>query len=151
MLEGRRLENDGLKAGLTSSPDFFRTIVAFTRASSSSSSGSLESVSLPSLVPLRSSSKAEPSVEDREWEIFRASLDRGGCDKLRVLDCSSDASFKGTTSPRAILVFRATSLTRFGELSRCCSMIRIAACSSARFSSCRPFLLRELSSSSLEF
>jgi hypothetical protein len=74
-----------------------------------------------------------------------------------TVDCStwtavglSSACEGGMMSVRAWFAFATLSAVRFGELSLCCSMILMAACSSAKFSNCRP---REslLSSSSLEF
>jgi len=69
MLEYRRLE-DGLRAGLTSSPDFFLTSGGLTRSSSSSSSSSLSSEG--DSVTTRSGMMMAVSVDDLECEILRA-------------------------------------------------------------------------------
>jgi hypothetical protein len=82
------------------------------------------------------------------WEMLR---------KLLVAVCStwdavglSSASDDGIINVNAWLTFEASRAVRLGELPRRCSIILMAACSSAKFSNCRllePFA----SSSSLEF
>jgi len=66
------------------------------------------------------------------------------------MTASFDSVSDGTISDKAWLTLETSSACRIGELSRCCSMILTAACSSAKFSS---DLLREslVSSSSVEF
>lgn len=89
--------------------------------------------------------KIPESVLDLLCEIFRMVL---------MVDCSiagdvASAS-DGMISVKAWLALEISSAFRIGELSRCCSIILTAACSSAKFSS---GLLREsfVSSSSVEF
>src|SRR4051812_38025040 len=82
------------------------------------------------------------SVEDLEWAIFLASRDngrRGASDEDRL-------SSGGTKRSNTFLV---SSSVRVGEPDFRCSIILIAACSSARFSKDLPLRL-VLSSSSLE-
>lgn len=98
--------------------------------------------------PSLKSEKTPVSVFDLLWAMFRIAL---------TVDCStwtavglSSVCEGGMISVKAWFAFATLSAVRFGELSLCCSMILMAACSSAKFSNCRP---REslFSSSSLEF
>ena len=154
MLDGRRRTDDGLRAGLTSSPDFLRTMPGREERSSSSSSSSLLSTELGCFSGevdcFMPGPKMVDSVEDLECEILRAEGVRGGVTGADA-DCWSAAcDDDGMDRPRASLAFLDSLSTRLGELSRCCSMMRMAACSSARFSNSRPRCSLGRSSSSLE-
>lgn len=80
MLEGRRLDDEGRRAGLTNSPDFFRSIGGFRRERSGSSSLASSSDGVSDGSCLRSM-KSDESVLDRVWEILRAICD-GDCSTL---------------------------------------------------------------------
>lgn len=70
MLDGRRRAEGGRKAGLTSSPDFLRTIGDF-------GSGSSRSLSSGELVRASSCFRViEFSTNDREWATMRLSFAR---------------------------------------------------------------------------
>lgn len=88
MLEGRRREA-GRRAGLTSSPDFFRTMggrLVGPSLSSSSSESCLEDAGEVIRICVGDSNMMLESVLDRECEILRASLDNGGrVSTVRVL------------------------------------------------------------------
>lgn len=71
MLDGRRRAVAGRRAGRTSSPDFFRTIMGLGEVSTSLSSGELVSASSWR----KDAAGIAESVDDREWEIFRAVLE----------------------------------------------------------------------------
>ena len=152
ILEGRLLADEGLKAGLTSSPDFFLSMGGFRRDRFGSSSSVTESSSDPvrgvSGWLCLMSMKIDVSVFDLLWPSFRRVLTVVSSIWVAV-GLSSDSE-GGMMSVSAWLAFPVSSAFLFGELSLCCSIILMAACSSARFSNSRP-LNSFVSSSSLEF
>lgn len=153
MLEGRRLAEEGRSAGLTSSPDFFLNIGGF-RLDRSGSSSSVPSSSDPvkgvsgelgCLKPMNT----DVSVCDLLWEIL-CRLDGVVFSTCCAVGLSS-ASDVGMIKVKVWLTFVASGVIRLGELSRRCSIILMAACSSSKFFNCRLLGTFELSSSSLEF
>ena len=128
--------DDALRAGLTSSPDFFRIKQGFVGKSLSSSSLSDALRAGESSLLHGKSKKALVSVLDLECKILRAPADNGrpgeswGCDPLTLLE----VSIRGAGSPSVILACFVSSLAcLYGEPARCCSIIPMAACSSASF------------------
>lgn len=87
MLEYRRLDV-GLRAGLTSSPDFFRISEGFDKGPPSSSLSSEVAVSDSVVKDAVRGNMIAVSVDDRECEIFRASRESGVGDV--VCDTGSD-------------------------------------------------------------
>lgn len=77
ILEGLLFMDDALRAGLTSSPDFFRIKEGFVGLSSSSNSLSDALRSGESNLLRGKSKKALVSVLDLECEILRAPADNG--------------------------------------------------------------------------
>jgi hypothetical protein len=151
ILEGRRRADEGRSAGLTSSPDFFLSIWGFRLDLSGSSSSEIESSSdaVREVSGLRRrSTNTEVSVFDLLWAILRR-VSTVDCSTYAAVGLSSVSIADGMINVKAWLAFETSSAVRFGELSRCCSIILMAACSSAKFSNCRP--LSSFVSSSLEF
>lgn len=156
MLDGLLFSDGALRAGLTSSPDFFRINGGLTwRSSSPTSSASLSDVLWPgdSILVRGKSRKALVSVLDLECEIFRAPADKGrlgegsGCDSLPVLL----GSILGLGRPNVNLAFLVCSFASLsGEPARCCSIILMAACSSAKFETSLTLPRLAVASSSLE-
>ena len=159
MLDGLLRVEEALRAGLTSSPDFFRINEGFTGRSSSSSASSSSLVFAdvpgagePNLLRGKSM-KALASVLDLECDILRAESDKGG--RWSMLESVSfglmGISIRGPGRPSVDRAFFVSSLACIsGEPERCCSMIRIAACSSARSATSLPRPLLLFGSSSLE-
>ncbi len=85
MLDGRRRDG-GRSAGLTSSPDFFRTMIGLCGGLSAPSLSSGEATADDAVdddgdcAVAATSTLMEPSVEEREWLILRASRESGGGD-----------------------------------------------------------------------
>ena len=157
MLEGLRFMDGARRAGLTSSPDFFRIKGGLIRRSSSSaSSASLSDVLWPGDWNLLrgKSKKALASVLDLECEIFRAPADNGKLDEdcgKRSLSPLGSSRSCGPKRPSAILACLVSTVACLsGDPARCCSMILIAACSSAKFATSLTLPLLAVASSSLE-
>ena len=145
---------DARRAGRTSSPDFLRINDGLiSRSSSSASSNSVSDALCAGESPLlRGKSKnALASVLDRECDILRADADSGGFEDGRgfVPSMWAAGSRRGTGMSSASRDFFCSS-SDTGELSRCRSMLRMAACSSARLSTSLVRPLCSLSSSSLD-
>lgn len=156
ILDGLLLVDDALRAGLTSSPDFLRISDGFIRNSSSSSSSTSLSNGLragESNLFRGKSKNALASVFDLECEILRAPADRRNRGDSTGFDLLSlfDGSIWGNGRPRVNLAFFVDSLVCVsGEPARCCSIILIAACSSAKFVTSLALPRVVLVSSSLE-
>jgi hypothetical protein len=91
----------------------------------------------------------EESVLDLLWAILRR-VSTVDFSTWTAVGLSSVLGSVGMIKAKARLAFETSTAVRFGELSRCCSITLMAACSSAKFSNCRP-LSSFVSSSSLEF
>lgn len=156
MLDGLLFSDGALRAGRTSSPDFFRINGGLIwRSSPPASSASLSEVLRPgdSNLVRGKSKKALVSVLDLECEIFRAPADKGrlgegsGCDSFSLLP----GSIRSPGRPKATLALFLCSLASlFGEPARCCSIILMAACSSAKFATSLTLPRLAVASSSLE-
>lgn len=147
ILDGRLRDDEGLRAGRTSSPDFLRSMGGFLWESSSSLSSSSDVEFGVSVSRLRSIKTAE-SVFDREWAILRCPWDSARS-TWSIVGFKA-ASSEGITNVRTAFAFATSWALRTGELERCCSITLMAACSSARLDNCRPRIF-SASSSSLEF
>lgn len=155
MLDGRRRADGGRRAGLTSSPDFFLSmggfLLLFLHSSSLiSPSEAVDGVSEVSAG--RKSTKAVGSVLDLLWPSFRGTVaGRSTCTGVGFFSRSSASMIKASpcsgVSPNAA----AFAEPELEKPPLCCSIIRTAACSSARFSNCRSPGPAFASSSSLEF
>lgn len=151
MLDGRLRDEDGRSAGRTNSPDFFRSIGGLLSLDLSDSSSSVMVSSSEVVVGVSAccfcrKSINTDSVFDLLCPILR-NVSAVGVSTSAVIVKSLSA---GMTNVNAWFVLAASPCPRFGELSLLCSIILIAACSSAKFSSDRP-VCALVSSSSLEF
>lgn len=150
ILDGRLLDDDGRSAGRTNSPDFFRSIGGLLSLDRSDSSSSVIVSSSEAVVGVSDCFCRKSMKTDSVFDLLcptRRSVSTVGVSTSAVIVRSLST---GMTRVNAWFVLAASPAPRFGELSLLCSIILIAACNSARFSSSRP-LCALVSSSSLEF